>query len=76
MRYYLTDGNGDGYQIWRLNTSHSLLKYKKWKLNINAGIDNIFNYIDKTPFGWNRGTTTPGRTFYASVTVKFQNKTK
>lgn len=76
MRYYLTDGNGDPYQIWRFNTSHSLLKYKKWKLNMNVGVDNLFDYVDRTPFGWNRGTTTPGRTFYVSLAVKFQNKTK
>lgn len=75
-RYYLTDGNGDGYQTWRINTSHSVLNTKKWKLNINAGIDNIFNYVDRTPFGWNHGSTTPGRTYYASVTVKFQNNSK
>jgi len=75
-RFYSSDGNAKGYQIWRLNTSHSILNNKKWKLDINAGVDNIFNYVDTTPFGHNRGTTSPGRNFYTSVTLKFQNQNK
>lgn len=75
-RYYITDGNGKAYQLWRLNVRSSLLKTKKWNLGMNAGIDNIFNYIDRTPFGKNRGTTSPGRTLYLSLNVKFQNKQK
>lgn len=73
-RYYLQDGNGKAYNIWRLNTTHSLLKTKKWKFDLNAGVDNLFDYIDRTPFGYNRGTTTPGRTYYASLSIKFQNQ--
>ncbi len=75
-RYYSSDGNTKSYQIWRLNTSHSFLNTKKWKLNVNAGIDNLFNYVDRTPFGRNRGTTSPGRNVYASFTLKFQNQNK
>lgn len=73
-RFYSSDGNAKGYQIWRLNTSRAFLNKKKWKLDIHVGIDNLFDYIDRTPFGHNRGTTSPGRTFYASFIVKFQNK--
>lgn len=73
-RYYITDNDADGYNLWRINTSHSLLKVKKWDLTANLGVDNIFDYIDRTPFGRNRGTTTPGRTFYISFIAKFQNK--
>lgn len=75
-RYYISDGNAKGFQLWRLNTSHSILNKKKIKLDINVGVDNIFNYIDRTPFGHNRGTTSPGRNYYASVTIKFQNNDK
>lgn len=73
-RYYITEGNTKPYQIWRLNTSHELLNTKKWKLDMNAGIDNLFNYIDRTPFGHNRGTTSPGRNYYVSLILKFQNQ--
>ena len=66
-RYYQIDGDGKGYQIWRLSTTHQFGK----NLRLEAGIDNIFNYIDKTPHGLHLGTTTPGTTVYASLTVRF-----
>lgn len=75
-RFYTSDGNAKGFQLWRINTSHSLLNKKRIKLDMNLGVDNIFNYIDRTPFGHNRGTTSPGRNYYASVTIKFQNSDK
>ncbi len=70
-RYYQIDGNGKGYQIWRLSTTHQFGK----NLRLEAGIDNIFNYVDRTPHGLHLGTTTPGTTVYASLTVRF-NKGK
>ena len=75
-RYYITDGNGKEYRLWRLNTHHQLLKTAKWNINANIGIDNLLNYVDRTPFGRHRGTTSPGRTWYASLILKFQDKTK
>lgn len=75
-RYYITDGNGKAYQLWRLNTSHRVWNTNKWNITLHAGIDNLFNYVDRTPFGRHRGTSTPGRTLYASVIVKFSNKDK
>ena len=71
-RYYQVDGNGKGYQIWRLSTSHDLGHFKHWDWRIEAGIDNIFNYSDTTPHGLHLGTTTPGRTVYTSLTIKFK----
>lgn len=73
-RFYLTDGDAKAHQNWRINTSHSYLKLKNWKIDVNAGVDNIFNYVDKTPFGRNRGTSTPGRTAYFSVNFQYQDK--
>ena len=71
-RYYQIDGDGKGYQIWRLATNHQI--GKAWR--IDAGIDNIFNYCDRTPHGLHLGTTTPGRTVYASLTVRFNQGKK
>ena len=71
-RYYQIDGDGKGYQLWRLNTSHQIGK----QLHIDAGIDNIFNYVDRTPHGLHLGTTTPGRTVYASLTVRLNEGKK
>lgn len=73
-RHYVKENDADGFQTWRINTSHSLRGNRKWTLTLNAGVDNVFNYIDRTPFGRNRGTTTPGRNFYASALVKFKSK--
>ena len=65
-RYYQIDGDGKGYQLWRLSTNHQIGKI--WR--IDAGVDNIFDYVDTTPHGLHLGTTTPGRTVYASLTIR------
>ena len=75
-RYYQIDGNGKGYQVWRLSTSHDITYEKKSLLRVEAGIDNIFNYCDRTPHGLHLGTTTPGRTVYASLTIRFKEGKK
>ena len=66
-RYYQIDGDGKGYQLWRVSTNHQIGKL--WR--IDAGVDNIFNFVDRTPHGLHLGTTSPGRTVYASLTVRF-----
>ncbi|MBQ3753694.1 MAG: TonB-dependent receptor [Prevotella sp.] len=71
-RYYQIDGDGSGYQLWRLTTSHQLGS----SCRLEAGVDNIFNYCDRTPHGLHLGTTTPGRTVYASFTVRFNQGRK
>lgn len=71
MRYYQNDGNGKRYQIWRLNTTHDLGHAKHMTYHVEAGIDNIFNHVDRTPHPHHRGTTSAGTTLYASFAVKF-----
>lgn len=71
-RYYQVDGNGKGYQVWRLTTTHDLGCSQSMDYRVEAGIDNIFNYCDRTPHGLHLGTTTPGRTLYATLTVRFK----
>ena len=73
-RHYVEDNDADAFQTWRINTSHTLSGIKKWTLTLNVGVDNLFNYIDRTPFGRNRATSTPGRNFYASALIKFKSK--
>ncbi len=75
-RFYIADGDTKPYQIWRLNTSHYYPFSKKWNLDVDAGVDNIFNYIDKTPFGRNSATSTPGRTYYINLKFSFREKYK
>lgn len=71
-RYYQIDGDGKGYQLWRLSTNHQISSI--WR--IDAGVDNIFNFVDRTPHGLHLGTTTPGRTVYASLTMRFNHGKK
>lgn len=76
-RYYQDDGDGKGYNTWRLNTRHQFSLGHRWDAEINAGIDNLFNYYETTYHGLHYGTTTAGRTFYASLMIQFgQKKTK
>lgn len=76
-RYYQDDGNGKAYKLWRLNTRHQFKLGKRWNAEVNAGIDNIFNYYETTYHSLNYGTTTAGRTFYGSLMIQFgQKKTK
>ena len=75
-RYYQIDGDGKGYQTWRISTTHDLGRAKHTDWRIEAGVDNIFDYCDRTPHGLHLGTTTPGRTVYASLTVRFNQGKK
>lgn len=73
-RFYTSHGNAKAHQIWRFNTLHHILKTKTFKLDVNAGIDNIFDYVDRTPFGHNRATTSPGRNYYISFALNYKLK--
>ena len=70
-RYYQIDGNGKGYQTWRFTTNHEFPIGRKWLFRVEAGVDNIFDYVDRTYHGLHLGTTTPGRTVYATLTIRF-----
>ena len=70
-RYYQIDGDGKGYQIWRVSTNHEFPVGRKWLFRVEAGIDNLFDYVDRTYHGLHLGTTTPGRTIYGTLTVRF-----
>ncbi|MGX8694887.1 MAG: TonB-dependent receptor plug domain-containing protein [Prevotella sp.] len=71
-RYYQVNGDGKGYQLWRLSTTHDLGASKRLIWRVEAGVDNIFNYVDRTDHGLHLGTNTPGTTVYASLTVRFR----
>ena len=75
-RYYQIDGDGKGYQIWRIATNHEFPVSKKWLFRLEAGVDNIFNYVDDTPHGLHLGTTNPGRTIYGTLTIRFSQGKK
>jgi outer membrane receptor for ferrienterochelin and colicins len=45
-------------------------------VGLDFGIDNLLNYCDDTPHGLHLGTTSPGRTVYASLTIRFNQGKK
>lgn len=73
-RFYTSHGDAKAHQLWRFNTRHHIINKKMLKLVVNAGIDNMFDYVDRTPFGHNRGTTSPGRNYYLSLVINYQVK--
>ena len=77
MRYYQNDGNGKRYQVWKLNTSHEIGKQSaSITYKVEAGVDNIFNHVDRTPRPYHLGTTTPPTMVYASFSIKFHQGRK
>lgn len=60
------------YQIWNLTTNHSFSPVGMFIFEVNAGIENLFDYSQNLPYGSNLGTLSPGRTFFASLTIKFK----
>ena len=79
-RYYEDYGNGKAYHLWRLSTTHDwdgpFIRKHGWTFRAEAGIDNIFNYVDRTPHLRHLGTTTPGTTVYTSIVLRFNQGTK
>jgi outer membrane receptor for ferrienterochelin and colicins len=53
----------ESYSLWKLTTTHTL----KDNYFLRFGIDNIFDFVDKTG-GYNNGT--PGRTFFIGLGIK------
>ncbi|MBQ7180190.1 MAG: TonB-dependent receptor [Bacteroidaceae bacterium] len=71
-RFYQNNGNGRAYQIWRLTTTHDLGRNRRGiTYRLEAGVDNILNFVDRTPHGLHLGTTSPGRTVYGTFTIRF-----
>lgn len=60
------------YQIWNLTTNHSFAPVGMFLFELSAGIENLFDYSQNLPYGSNLGTLSPGRTFFASLTIKFK----
>jgi outer membrane receptor for ferrienterochelin and colicins len=71
-RYYQNNGNGKAYQIWRINTTHDLGRQDKMlAYRLEAGVDNIFNFVDRTMRPYHLGNNTSGTTVYGTFTIKF-----
>ncbi len=71
-RFYQNNGNGAPFQIWRINTTHDfgrtgkLLTYR-----LEFGVDNIFNFVDRTMRPFHLGNNTSGTTVHATFSIRF-----
>ena len=59
------DESAPGYGLWNLATRHSFGQFE-----IGLGMNNVFNKVDRRPFGVNYFSTNPGRTLYASLAIQ------
>lgn len=76
-RFYQNNGNGSSFQIWRLNTTHDFGRAdSNMSYRVEAGVDNVLDYVDRTMHPYHLGTTSAGRTVYASFAVKFKQGKK
>ena len=76
-RMYENNGDGKAFQLWRLNTTHDIGREgRKTACRVEIGVDNIFNYVDRTMHPFHRGTNSPGTTVFAALSLRFnQGKT-
>lgn len=71
-RYYQNDGNGKAYQVWKLSSTHDFPRGRHGlTYRLEAGVDNLLNYVDRTARPYHLGTTTPGTTVYAAFSIRF-----
>jgi len=71
-RFYQNNGNGKAFQIWRINTTHDLGKAGRLlAYRLEVGVDNIFNFVDRTMHPYHLGNNTSGTTVHATFTIKF-----
>ena len=71
-RFYQNNGNGKAYQIWRINTTHDFGRPSKMlAYRLELGVDNIFNYVDRTMRPFHLGNNTSGTTVHASFVIRF-----
>jgi outer membrane receptor for ferrienterochelin and colicins len=69
---YQNNRNGKAFQIWRINTTHDFGKRDKMlTYRVELGVDNIFNYVDRTMHPYHLGNNTPGTTVYGTFGIKF-----
>ncbi len=68
---FYDDGNAKGYQLINFSTRQKFTAIKNMNIELTAGIDNVFDFVDDSPYGSHYGTLSPGRTFFMGVTINF-----
>lgn len=70
-RYSQNYGYAPKFQQWDLNTRHTF-NLKSIILEPGVGIENLFDKIDDRPWNNNFSTLNPGRSVYASLSIRFK----
>jgi len=68
---FYDDGNAPAYNNWKLTTRHGFNGLGNFKLEVSAGVDNIFDYVDDRPYGAHYATLSPGRTYFVGLKINF-----
>ena len=68
---FYTDGNAKAYDLWKFTTTHKFISFADFNLELSLGVDNVFDYVDDSPYGSHYGTINPGRTYFAGVNINF-----
>ena len=72
-RYYQNNGDGKAFQIWRINTTHDFGKASNMlTYRLEFGVDNIFNFVDRTMRPYHLGNNTSGTTVYGTFSIRFK----
>ena len=64
------------YQLWKITTNHNIKRIKICSVILTAGVDNIFDYVDRCPYGSHYSTLNPGTTVFAGIKLKFDKRDK
>ena len=64
-------GNAKAYELVNFTTKHKFTCVKNFVFELTAGIDNIFDYVDDSPYGSHYATLSPGRTYFAGLLINF-----
>jgi len=79
-RFYLEEdlkrNHAKAYQLWKFTANYKIRNFKKINLSITGGVDNLFDYVDDSPYGSHYGTLNPGRTLFAGLKLNFSNQNK
>lgn len=68
---YYNNMDARAYSLWNLTTTHTFKGLSYFTPTLSVGVDNVFNFTDDKPFLMRYATTSPGRSFFASLTLKF-----
>lgn len=71
-RTYQATAPAPSFQLWNIMTTHRFT-LKHVELKPGLGVENVFNWTDDRPWNSNYATLNPGRSFVASLVVRFKD---